>query len=132
MADIVYEISKTDWSWKEKVVTVGANGGSSMKGGNGGGTDHGTATAVSVRALQKICPESYAALGRVNISSSCGDLHAAIGSFKGRRAQGIWAMYEKGAACTEAMIGATLETTGQQWCLAALRLADEPISKEGF
>ena len=91
-----------------------------------------TGAAVSMRALSKNCPESAKALEKINISSSCSDLHAAIGSFKKGRAQGVWAMYEKEAEHTEAVIGVTLEATSLQWCLSALRLADEPFWKEGF
>ena len=97
-----------------------------------GANDVDTGGTVSMRALSKICPESAKALEKINISSSCGDLHAAIGSFKKARNQGVWAMYEKEAEHTEAVIGHTLETTSLQWCLSALRLSDEPLSKEGF
>ena len=41
-------------------------------------------------------------------------------------------MYENESATAESMIGKTFDTTAQQWALVALRLTNEPDSKEGF
>ena len=103
------------------------------RGGKSSGSTNGEAgVPATLRELQKICPESAAALDKINISSSCGDLHACIRSFKRGRSAGVWAMYENESATAESMIGKTFDTIAQHWALTALRLTNEPVSKEGF
>ena len=83
-------------------------------------------TTVSNRLLQKLCPQSWDILQRVNINSSCTDLHAAISPFRKARNCGVWAMYEKESTLAESQVGSCLDSVLQQWCLSALRLSDSP------
>ena len=79
-----------------------------------------------------MCPESAKALEKINISTSCAELHSAVMSFRRGRSAGIWAMYENEAANAVSLIGKTFDTLAQHWALSALRLDDEPVGKEGF
>ena len=79
-----------------------------------------------------MCPESAKALEKINISTSCAELLSAVKTFRRGRSAGIWAMYENEAASAVSMIGKTFDTIAQHWALSALRLDNEPESKEGF
>ena len=61
-----------------------------------------------------------------------GNVVDAVAAFRQAKQQGVWAMYENEASTTEALIGATLQGTDEQWCLSALRLADGPQDLDGF
>ena len=127
LADVCWEISRSTWNEEatkvDEKTTVG-NTGSGKVGDGGGSPDDGT--AVSNRTLQRLVPQAWQVLQKVNITSLCSDLRAVVSSSRKGRGCGVLAMYQTESALAESQVGSCLDTVLQQWCLSALRLADSP------
>ena len=77
------------------------------------------------------CPAGQEVLEKYDLVAG-GNIIDAVAAFRSAKQLGVWAMYENEASHTESMVGSTLQSTEEQWCLTALRLADEPNSLDGF